>query len=258
VNLPLRIELLKLRATGLTYGLLAASVGLSALLALLAAAQAGASVAPLSTAAGLATVTSTTGLALLLAAVLGVTVASGEFRHQTATLTYLSFPNRNQVLAAKSIAAAAAGAVYGLAAGVASTGVGLVSVALKGDPVALPASSLVAHVAGATLGAAILAVAGVGAGSLVRGQLGAVSGTFAWVVVVELVIGGLFRSIQPYLPFTAATTLAGAKLGQAFLVVRVAPGPQPLPFAVATGVLLAVAAVLAAAAALITVPRDIT
>jgi ABC-2 type transport system permease protein len=255
---PLRVELLKLRTTGLTYGLLAASVGLTALLALLAAGQAGAGVAPLSTASGLGTVTTTTGLALLLAAVLGATVASGEFRHQTATLTYLSFPNRNQVLAAKAVAAAAAGAVYGLAAGAVAATVGLVSVALKGDPVALPASTMVAHVAGATLGAAVLAAAGVGVGSLVRGQLGAVIGTFAWVLVVEMVIGGVFRSVQPYLPYTAATTLAGAKLGQALLVVRVAPGPQPLPFAAAAGLLLAVAAVLAAVAALTSVPRDIT
>ena len=256
--LPLRVELMKLRATGLTYGLLATAVGLSALLAVLAAAQAGSNVAPLSTASGLGTVTTTTGLALLLAAILGVTVASGEFRHQTATLTYLSFPDRNQVLTAKAMAAAAAGAVYGFAAGVAATVVGLIAVAIKGDSVALSAGTLLAHMGGAALGAALLAAAGVGVGSLVRGELGAVIGTIAWVVVIELIIGGLFRSIQPYLPYTAATTLAGIKLGQSLLVVRVAAGPQPLPFAAATGLLLAVAAVVAFAAALATVPRDIT
>ena len=52
---------------------------------------------------------------LLLGAVLGVTITSGEFRHQTATLTYLATPNRTRVLAAKMVAAAAAGAVFGLA-----------------------------------------------------------------------------------------------------------------------------------------------
>ena len=47
---------------------------------------------------------------------LGVTISSGEFRHQTATLTYLATPNRTRVLAAKAVAAAAGGAVFGLVA----------------------------------------------------------------------------------------------------------------------------------------------
>lgn len=255
---PLRVELLKLRTTGLTYGLLVTGAALTALLALLAAAQAGGSVAPLSTAAGLSTVTTTTGLALLFAAVLGVTVTSGEFRHQTATTTYLSFPHRHQVLVAKAVAAAIAGAVYGLAAGLVATAVGLIFVAAKGDKVALSTLTLAAHVGGAALGAALLAAAGAGLGSLVRGQLGTVIGTFAWAVVIESFLGGTVRSIQPYLPFTAATTLAGTKLGETLLVVRVATGPGPLPFPAAAGLVLAVALVLSAAAALITVPRDIT
>jgi ABC-type transport system involved in multi-copper enzyme maturation permease subunit len=258
VILPLRGELLKLRTTGLTYGLLVTSAGLTALLALLAAAQAGGAVAPLSTASGLSTVTTTTGLALLFAAVLGVTVSSGEFRHQTATTTYLSFPDRNRVLVAKAVAAAVAGAVYGLAAGVVATAIGLIFVAAKGGPVALSVAAMAAHAGGAALGAALLAAAGAGLGSLVRGQLGAVIGTFAWAVVIESFLGGLVRSIQPYLPFTAATTLAGTKLGEALLVVRVATGPGPLPFPAAAGLILATAVAFSAAAALFTVPRDIT
>ena len=43
---------------------------------------------------------------LILAAVLGVTISSGEFRHHTATLTYLAVPGRNRVLAAKAVAGA--------------------------------------------------------------------------------------------------------------------------------------------------------
>jgi hypothetical protein len=41
-------------------------------------------VAPISTASGLTTVTTVTGFSMLLSAVLGVIVVSGEFRHNSA------------------------------------------------------------------------------------------------------------------------------------------------------------------------------
>ncbi len=153
----IRIELLKLHTTRVTYGLLATSTGLTVLYSLLAAARAStkavkaAPVAPLSTASGLGTVTTTTSFALLFAAVLGVIVTSGEFRHGTATLTYLGFPNRNRVLAAKFAAAAGVGAILGLVAGVVATVMGLAFVAVKGDSVTLGKPTLVAHIVGAAL-----------------------------------------------------------------------------------------------------------
>ena len=83
-----RIELLKLRTTRLTYGLLALAAALTALDPVLRAARAGhGKLAPLSTATGLTSVLTVTGFAMIIACVLGVTVSSGEFRHQTATLT---------------------------------------------------------------------------------------------------------------------------------------------------------------------------
>jgi ABC-2 type transport system permease protein len=51
---------------------------------------------------------------VLAVAVMGVTVSSGEFRHATATLTYLATPRRGRVLTAKVVAGACAGAVFGL------------------------------------------------------------------------------------------------------------------------------------------------
>ena len=258
----IRTELLKLRTMRLTYGLLAVAAALSALFALLENNRAGRSqsgVPPLSTAAGLATVTTVTGFAMLFAAVLGAIAASGEFRHATATLTYLATPRRARVLAAKAVASAAVGALFGLAAGIIDTGIGLIFAAAHGDHVALSAGTLAGHIAGATAGAAVLAALGAALGSLVRSQLAAIIGIFVWAVVIESVIGGLYTSVRPYLPYTAATTLAGARLGNAaFGPAHGLNGGGPLPFAAGLALLAALTAVISLAAARLTLPRDIT
>jgi ABC-2 type transport system permease protein len=253
-------ELLKLRTTRLTYDLLAAAVGLSLLFSSMGAIRAGAgSIPPLSTAAGLDAVTTVVGFALLLALVLGVTVSSGEFRHGTATLTFLATPKRTKVLAAKALAATVAGAVFGLAGGITSAAVGLVFVAVKGDHVTVGSAALLGHIAGASLAASLLAAVGVGVGSLVRGQLGAVIGVFVWAVLGESVLGGIYPSIGRYLPFTTAATLAGSKIGGAFYAAgRSLSGPGQLPFAAAAALVAAVAVLASILAAGTTLSRDIT
>jgi ABC-2 type transport system permease protein len=249
----LRTELLKLRTIRLPLGLLAVAAGLTALITLLGAARAGGpghmAPPPLYTTAGLTDLLTRTWFGMLLAAVFGVTVASGEFRHGTATATYLATPHRTRVLVAKAIVAAGAGLLFGLVAAALTTGISLAFVAAKGYHVALAWATIARFAAGATLGAGLLAAAGVGLGSLLRGQLGAIITVFVWAVVVEQVIGGLFDTAQPYLPFTAATTMAGAQLGG---------GITPLPFAAAAAVVAGVAALLSAVGARTTLPRDVS
>ena len=255
-----RVELFKLRTTRLFLWLLAAATGLSAALAALEASRGarGLTVSPLSSAAGLTTVTTATGFALLVAGLLGVTVTGGEFGHGIATLTFLSFPRRLQVLAAKLVAAAVAGAIVGLAAGIITTGIGLAFLRARGDALALDSGTLAGHIAGACLAAALLAVAGAGLGALVRNQLGATIAIFAWALVGETAIGGLFKDARPYLPFDAATTLAGTPLGSALGFLRLGPGPGALPFVVSAALVLGVGLLLTTVAALVTVPRDIS
>ena len=100
------VELLKLRTTRLTYGLLATAAALTGVFAVIEAARAGSGggPAPLSTASGLNDVITAGIWALVLATVMGVTVSSGEFRHGAATLTYLATPHRGRVLTAKLVA----------------------------------------------------------------------------------------------------------------------------------------------------------
>jgi ABC-2 type transport system permease protein len=254
-----RVELLKLRTMRVTYGLLAAAVAVTALFSALEASRTGRRVPPLSTAAGLGDVTTVAGVAMILAAILGVIVTSGEFRHTTATLTYLATPDRRRVLGAKAVAAAIAGACYGLAAGIVSTVVGLVYVEVKGDHVALGTATLVGHIAGAGAGAALLAALGVAIGSLIRAQLAGVIGVFVWCMVIESILGGSVSAIRPYLPYTAATTLAGAKLGAgAFGPGYSVSSQQALPFLVAAALLAAVTIAISYLAARTTLRHDIT
>ena len=85
-------------------------------------------------------------------------------------------------------------------------------------------------------------------------------GIFVWGLVVESLIGGLFTAVRPYLPYTAATTLAGIKLGGAAFgpAHGLAGVAGPLPFAAAAALVAAIAVTLAALAARTTLTRDIT
>jgi ABC-2 type transport system permease protein len=255
-------EMLKLTTIRLAYGLLATAAALTALFAALEgsrAGSAGSGVAPISTASGLSTVTTVTGFAMLFAAVLGAIVASGEFRHSTATLTYQAAPRREQVLVAKVIISAGAGLLFGLIAGVTATGVGLAFASGDGRHLALGTTTLIRHIAGAMCGAAALGALGVGLGSLLRSQLATVIGIFVWAIVIESLIGGLFTSTRPYLPYTAATTLAGVKLSNAAFgpAHGEAVAAAPLPFIGALALLAALAGAVLVLAARTTVKRDI-
>jgi ABC-2 type transport system permease protein len=258
----IRVELLKIRTTRLSYGLLATGAGLTVLFCVLEAARSGPgkAVGPLNTASGFTSVLAGGTWALLMAAVLGATVSSGEFRHSTATLTYLATPNRRRVLAAKMAAGTVAGAVFGLVGYVIALAVGLGFTASRGYQVPVGDATLARFGIGHVVAAALLAAIGVALGSLIRSQLAVVIGVFVWTIVIESLLGGLFNAAQPYLPYTAATTLGGTQLGGA------AFGPAhdasttatALPFAAATALLVGLAVVLALAAARTTVPRDVS
>jgi ABC-2 type transport system permease protein len=255
-----RIELLKLTSTRLPYGLLATSAGLTLLFSVIEATRAGTSGGPaaLTGYAGQSAVTAGGVWSLILAAVLGATISSGEFRHHTATLTYLATPARGRVLTAKTVAGAIAAAVFGLTGYVITLAVTAGFVAAKGDHFAIGAGTLTDWGFGHLVGAALLGAIGVAAGSLVRSQLAAMIGVFAWTVIIESLVGGLFNGTRPYLPYTAATALGGVPLGtSSFGPGRGAETIAQLPFAAGTALLLAIAVAGAVIAARTTVRRDI-
>jgi len=257
----IRTELFKIRTARLSYGLLGTGAGLTVLFSLLEAARSGPgkAVPPLNTVSGLTSVVAGGTWTLLMAAVLGAIVSSGEFRHSTATLTYLATPHRSRVLAAKTTAAALAGTVFGLVGYLIAAGVGLGFVAARGYHVPVGDATLIRYGLGHIVATALLAAIGAALGSLVRSQLAVVIGVFAWTIVIESLLGALVNQVQPYLPYTAATTLGGTQLGGASFgpAHGASTTAAPLPFAAATALLVAVAAAVSLLTAWTTVRRDV-
>lgn len=255
----IRTELLKLRTTRVTYALLATAMGITALFTALSATVGESRDRPLASLAGQTAATTASGFAMIIAAVLGALAATGEFRHLSAALTYLTTPNRQRVLAAKAAAGAVVSAAFGLLAALVTTAIGLSIIAGKGDHITIGVGALVGHAAGAAVGAALLAAIGVAVGTLVRSQLAAVIGVFVWCLILESILGDLVHAVRPYLPYTAATSLGGTPLGSAAF----GPGYEvsrqgSLPFVATTALLLAIAVAVAYLADRTTLRRDVS
>src|SRR5262249_15539813 len=230
----IRAELLKIRTTPLAAALLALAAGLNGLVAAVTAARAGSggslTVPPLDTTAGLRMVLTSGGFGPLPAPGLRAPGARGGFPHSRPPPPPApppARPSRARVLAARAAAAAAAGLVLGLAATAVTTGTGLVFATARGYPLALPAATITRYAAGVIVASGLLAAIGVGVGSLIRNQIGAVIAVLFWAFGIEQIIGALSRTTTAYLPYTAAATLAGARGGNGMPQVPV--GLTPLP-----------------------------
>jgi ABC-2 type transport system permease protein len=188
-----------------------------------------------------------TRFGLLFATVLCVIVSSGEFRHGTATPTYLAAPRRSRVMAAKTLGASAVGLLFGAVASAVATGIGLVFVSARGFAIAVSGTTMLRYALGSALAAALFAAIGVAVGTLIRQQVAGVLGIFVWGLVVEGVLATNFPSVGRYLPYTAATGMS-APAG--------ASGAT-LAFGAAAAVLAGVAVLISAIAARTSMRADI-
>lgn len=262
LHTAIRTELLKIRATRLTAGLLAAAVGLSAVIVLIEVSQAGSggtgstAIPALTTSAGLRDVLTNTGFAMLVAAVFGVTVSSGEFRHHTATDTYLDEPSRVRVLAAKVLAAAVGGMHFGLAASAVTTATGVIAAEANGHALPIGIATIAGYALGAILGAGLMAAIGAALGTLIRSQISALIIIFAWCMALESILAKLSEPLARFLPLLSATTIAGAD-SQASMP-PVPTGLHALQPALVVALLAGYTAVLAVVAGVGTARRDIS
>jgi hypothetical protein len=189
----IRAELLKLRTTRMFwYSALAALafVPISLAITILTAGQEGAGPA-LETSEGIRNVMSAASSGTLIVLIIGILVMAGEFRHNTATSTFLVSPDRKRVVGAK-----------------------LVSSALVGVGIALAASALTVDVGlmllGAVVATALYALVGVGVGSLIRNQTAAIAIALVWVMIVEGLVVALLPEVGRWLPGGAVASITGA------------------------------------------------
>ena len=123
--------------------------------------------------------------AMIFALVLGALAVSTEFRHGTIAPTLLAVPSRGRLIAAKLIAHLVAGFLLVLAATLLD--LALVHVILRIRDV--DSGTSLSDAAGWALGlgvtGALMTGLGVGVGAIMRNQVGAIVGAFAWIFVIE-------------------------------------------------------------------------
>jgi hypothetical protein len=211
MNHLIRAELLKLRTTRMLYlNALAALafVPVSVAISILTAGDPGAGPA-LTTSEGLRGVLSAASSGSLVILMLGVLVMAGEFRHSTATSTFLVSPDRSKVVRAKLIAASIVGVLLALAASALTLAIALPWLAIKDIDVNVLSGDVAPVLLGGIAATALYALVGVGVGSMVRNQTTAVAGAVLWVIVAEGLLVSFAPDVGRWLPGGAASALSG-------------------------------------------------
>lgn len=149
------------------------------------------------------------GFSQLIAAVLGVIGITGEYRHLTATPTFLSVPRRGTVVGSKLLVYLVTGLLLGALCVGAAIAVAAPWLSARGFEIDLGAESTVRIIVGGILAAGIYGVIGVGVGALLRNQVAAVVGIVIYLFVVEPILSAIpkVQSAYPYLPGGAASAL---------------------------------------------------
>ena len=242
-------ELLKLRTTRTARVVLALAAAGTAALTVAVLALAGRPGQPALGGDALRQLVGVPGAPLTLAAlVLGILGMAGEFRHGTATPTFLVTPARGRVVAAKLAAAALAGLAVALVAAVVVLAIAVGWLPAKGVQVSLADPGLAARVGGLAAAVALHAVLGTGLGALLRNQVAAVvAGLLLWQGGLEDLLAGLLGrpGLARWLPEGAAAALT-------------APGHATLAMGAGALVLAAYGLALAVVGGRLVVSRDLT
>jgi ABC-type transport system involved in multi-copper enzyme maturation permease subunit len=130
---------------------------------------------------------STAANANILFLILGIIGMTQEYRHRTATPTFLTTPRRGAVVAAKLVAYALAAAAFALVVVAVNYVVVAIHAGALGAAPALDGDN-VGTLGRAALALVIYAVIGVGLGALLRNQVGAIVGGLVYLFVVEPII----------------------------------------------------------------------
>jgi ABC-2 type transport system permease protein len=188
--------------------------------------------------------------AAVFAALVGVMAITSEFRYGTIRGTFLVTPLRTRVVAAKVTASIVVGIVFGALGSALALGVGVVVIRARGFDVLFDWGDVRRLVVGTLVMSALWAAAGLGLGALVRNQVLAIVGLFAWIFIAEILLVQYLPQIGRFAPVAAGTAMTGDSLGDTSVKLLSAP--------VGAGVLAAYAVALVAAGALAVARRDVT
>jgi ABC-2 type transport system permease protein len=125
--------------------------------------------------------------ATVLMLILGIIGMTQEYRHRTATPTFLTTPRRGRVVVAKLLAYALAAVPFALVIIAVDVLVVMVYAGARGAVPSLTGDNL-RVLAGVGAALVIYAVIGVGVGALLRSQVGAIVGALVYLFVVEGIV----------------------------------------------------------------------
>jgi ABC-type transport system involved in multi-copper enzyme maturation permease subunit len=207
VNGQFKAELLKIRSTRTTIGLVLGMIALTLLFSLLSSLL---TKAPdLVTAEDQRGILSVGSLAGVFAALAGIMLITSEYRYGTIRPTFLFTPKRSHVLAAKLAAGLLAGLVFGIVAEGLGFAVGYIAFAGRGIHFALNGNQVALLLLGTVAGTALWGAIGVGLGAIVRSQVGAIIALLAWGFVAENLLFAFVPSVGRFAPTHASDALIG-------------------------------------------------
>lgn len=200
------------------------------------------------------------GVLLFVPALIGSLAVTGEYRHRTIGATFLAIPRRGRVLAAKLVAYAGLGLMYGIVASAAAGLSVLGAAALRGVHLGIPADALITVLAQLAVASAAYMLIGVAIGALTRHTLmavGIILGYFYLLEYVLMVIPGV-NLVYPYLPGGATASLTRFTFLTETIAAEISMDSAPLlPASAGAAVLVGYAAVAATLAVLIPLRRDL-
>jgi ABC-type transport system involved in multi-copper enzyme maturation permease subunit len=239
----IRSELLKIRSTRTTIGLMLGMIVLILLFTLLTGL--------LTHASGLASkedqrqLLSVGSSAGVFAALAGVLLVSSEYRFGTIRPTILFNPVRSHVLTAKVIAGVLAGLAFGVIGEAIGWTIGYAILDGRGITTVLSSNDVLLLALGGLASVAVWGAIGAGLGAIIHNQVGAVITLLAWGFVVDSLLFGLAPSVGRFMPTRAADAMIGLKVHH-----LLSPGAGAV-------ILIAWAAALAAVGIALTARRDI-
>jgi ABC-2 type transport system permease protein len=203
----LRAEMLKIRSTRTTTGLLLGLITLALLFTILTC-----TLSPMSqlrTVQDQTSVLSFGSIAGVFAALAGVMLFTSEYRFGTIRPTSLFNPNRNRLFTSKIVAGVLSGLVFGVIGEGLVFSIGMAIFKIRGVDIVMSGANMTELVVGAVVGTALWGAIGVALGAIVPNQVGAVISLLAWGFVVENLVFGFLPKIGRFLPVHAADSIMG-------------------------------------------------
>jgi ABC-2 type transport system permease protein len=148
-------------------------------------------------------------LGALFAGLVGAMSITGEIRHGTIRPTFLIAPRRGRVIAAKIVASALVGIVFGFVAVGVAVAVGSAALAARGIPITLDGGDYALMPAGGIAAAALWAAIGLGLGALLRNQVATLVAIFLWLFFVENLLIDFVPGAGRFAPGAAAAAITG-------------------------------------------------